>query len=182
VSQDGEHVEDVRSGRYAGWVYPKILMDGPRIATPTIMVRRDALDSTARFREDVRYGEDTLLWVYLTKKSELVGIDEPLSKVRIHGGNAFLNLQATVEGIENVARYGVAADKDIPLHARRKILSGFYTALSIMYLEKHGWTGFVRYALRALVAWPFHRLVYVPWAKLVYDCASRRSGCTARRS
>lgn len=181
VDAGGESIGEVRSGRYSGWVYPRIYADAHSIATPTVMVRREALDSTAEFKENLRYGEDTLFWIHMAKGSELLGMDEPLSRVRVHGGNAYLDLRATKEGLENVVRYGVAKDEILRSTERRKLLCSLYFTVAIMNLEHRNKAGFLCFALRALLAWPFDRRVYASLGSLLKRNAARGLGHVARR-
>lgn len=176
MDHEGRDIGEVRSGRYTGSVYPRIYTDSHGIATPTVMVRRDALGERARFNESVRYGEDALLWAELVKGSELLGIDEPLAKVRVHGNNAISNLDASVEGVVSVMRYGVLRDGDLTALRRRVLLSTLHVALSHLYLlRKQGGAEALRSALRALRLWPLNRRAYWFLALLIYKRVAGRA-------
>jgi glycosyltransferase involved in cell wall biosynthesis len=54
IDAEGETIDEVYSGRYSGKVYPGIYTDSHHIATPTVMVRSEALDRTLGFNEAVR--------------------------------------------------------------------------------------------------------------------------------
>jgi glycosyltransferase involved in cell wall biosynthesis len=71
----------VASGRFSGYVFPKILGYCP-IAMPTVMVRSDVVTKLYKF-PDMHHCEDALLWMEIAMDHEIVGIDEPLSVVRI---------------------------------------------------------------------------------------------------
>ena len=135
MSREGEYIKDIQSGKFSGKVYPLIYTYfKPNIATPTVMIRRDALDDTVRFREHVHINEDVLFWVHFVKKSELIGIEEPLTKVRLHGQNAFMDLSKQAVAIINLAHYGLLKDKDLSFTVRRKLLSTLYLTLANLYL------------------------------------------------
>lgn len=50
------------------------------IATPTVVIDRNLL-GVLLFREDIRFAEDTFLWLELSKHLTLHGIDKPLTNV-----------------------------------------------------------------------------------------------------
>lgn len=64
------------------------------LATPTIIVRRDALENPRkRFAEHMRFGEDGFLWLKLAKEFELFCHPEALSRVRIRGDNTSIKVR-----------------------------------------------------------------------------------------
>lgn len=81
-------VKYVKSGRW-NYRFPLPVFTC-KIATPTVMINREALGDIF-FRPEFRYGEDVLLWNDLAKITTLVGIDLPLSKVFLGESNASLN-------------------------------------------------------------------------------------------
>ena len=134
MSREGEYIKDMPSGKlFSGKVYPLIYVK-PNIAPSTVMIRRDALDDTVRFREQIHLGEDLLFFVHFVKKSELIGIEEPLTKFRVHGQNAGMDPNKLAEAMINSAHYGLSKDKDLPFTLRRKLLSTRYPALGNLYL------------------------------------------------
>ena len=61
----------------------------PYIATPTIVVERGLLEENAlRFPDDLKYGQDIVLWELLCSKALALYIPEMLARVRIRGTNA----------------------------------------------------------------------------------------------
>lgn len=68
----------VRSGS-RNYVFP-LAAFSCRIATPSVVLER-ALLSDRSFRSDLRFGEDTFLWLALSKRTTLYGIDRPLTHV-----------------------------------------------------------------------------------------------------
>jgi glycosyltransferase involved in cell wall biosynthesis len=175
VDREGKYAGDIRSGRYSGRVYPRIYTDSHNIATPTVMVRRDALDETLRFIESARYGQDVLFWIGLTKKSELLGIDEPLAKVRMHGQNAISNPDAQLTGTIALMRHGVAKDRDLPRLLRRRLLAGQNVAISQRYLKKREIAKALSHAFRAVAAWPFSLYIYEYLVVLAYKSVTLKA-------
>lgn len=82
--------------RFDGDVFPKILYSSP-IATPTVVVRKEILDRLQlRFQENLKYGEDSCLWIKLSLNSNLGLIKEPLANIRWRGTNAASNILAQI--------------------------------------------------------------------------------------
>jgi glycosyltransferase involved in cell wall biosynthesis len=94
VDVDGNHLETRSAGRFSGSVYPAIVENCP-VAMSTVVVRRQALGSQP-FTPGIEVGEDLLLWVSLAQRAPFLGIDEPLARIRMHGSNAGLALDAVV--------------------------------------------------------------------------------------
>lgn len=80
--------------RMKGSVYPLCLYSC-KIATPCVMIRRDILESRKlRFEEDLRYGEDTLIWCRLSLDYSLGLIEKDLARIRKTSKNASLDAAA----------------------------------------------------------------------------------------
>lgn len=86
-------------------LFKKMLFVSNGIATPTIMIKKDSFTKdTLLFMEDRRYGEDTELWVRLAEQSDILSIDKVLTKVRIRGNNAGLNVLAQLQNRAEIYR------------------------------------------------------------------------------
>lgn len=173
MDEKGSFLREVRAGGYSGQVYPAIYSDSHYIATPTVMVRRDVPERGVRFNESVRYGEDTLFWVECLKRSELLGIDEPLSKVRMHGASAISNPDAQLEGTISLTRHGLAKDKNLPFFQRRKMVSSRNIGVSQIYAQKQKRAEALSHAFTALFAWPFSRHTCRFVVALIYKSVRR---------
>lgn len=138
----------VNSSRFAGHVYPAILLGCP-IATPTVMIRREAFCNGLRFKEDMRIAEDILLWSEIAQRSPILGIDEPLTRVRKHGKNAADDLNAQVLGSLILAEYGIRKNPRLGSHLRRKLLGSKYLGLSYLYMQKGDKKNYLRYRFLA---------------------------------
>ncbi|MBU3090135.1 glycosyltransferase family 2 protein [Clostridium gasigenes] len=79
-------------------LFNKMLFISNGIATPTIMIKKSSFNEEKLFfMENRRYGEDTELWVRLSKKSDILSVDRVLTKVRIRGSNAGLTVIAQLQ-------------------------------------------------------------------------------------
>jgi glycosyltransferase involved in cell wall biosynthesis len=96
-----KYIETVKSGSFTGNVYPKIIGHCP-IATPTVMVRRSVFSEEIKFKETLSTGEDAILWIQIARKSPILGIEEPLSIVRIDERSASMNPRVQIKGIINI--------------------------------------------------------------------------------
>jgi glycosyltransferase involved in cell wall biosynthesis len=83
--------EPMRDGLGTGWVshqgaiFEQLLTIEAAVATPSVMVDRRLLEQAGGFDEQQAYFEDYELWLRLSLLSEVILIDAPLIKVRIHG-------------------------------------------------------------------------------------------------
>ena len=73
-----DNTKIIRSGRFS-FIFPFLAFHCP-IATPTVMVNKNLL-SLHSFKPELRYGEDVLLWLEISKKYKVYGINIPLSIV-----------------------------------------------------------------------------------------------------
>jgi len=117
----------IHSGSFTGNVYPEILALCP-IATPTVMLRR-ALLGSLEFCEEIRIGEDLLLWSQISKRSAIIGIDIPLTNVRIHGKNAAMDSEKHLERLSNIAKYGLDQDFSLSVHDWKAVLHNITASL-----------------------------------------------------
>lgn len=148
----GNDLEEIRSGAFGGRVYPGIVTCCP-IATPTVMARR-AIFRDARFEESVDVGEDVILWVGIARDHEILGIDECLTKVRIHGGNAILDPDRQFRGNRNILRNAFRNDRSFPAEFRRNALSRICLTAAQEYLGRGKKRQALGYFLRGLAHRP----------------------------
>ena len=82
----------------SGFILPKMLITCP-IATPCIMIKADVLksDSTLRFNDKFKVGEDSFFWINLAEKYYLGHLSESLTKVRLRGSNAAFDVKRQLE-------------------------------------------------------------------------------------
>ncbi len=77
VQQDWTHVA---SGAFTGALYPAIIADCPIVAQ-TVMLHRSLVAGGFRFPTTEPEAAETLAWVALAARHELLGIEEPLSVI-----------------------------------------------------------------------------------------------------
>ncbi len=77
------------------------------IATPTVVMCRDLLRNFS-FRPDLRFAEDTFLWLELSKQFTLHGIDIPLTKVFVGEQTTALNDSIHAKALRLLAIEGLA--------------------------------------------------------------------------
>ena len=130
--------EIIHSGRFQAG-FPDIY-DGCPIATPTVMLRKDVLDRVGGFRAEVRIAEDVLLWACIAREGRIVGIDQALTLVRLHGSNAAIDYRAQITGESNIIRYGLARNDQIHWYKRRKLISIKYLNIAAYYLHYRDFT------------------------------------------
>lgn len=169
----GNNVEEIRSGAFRGEVYPEIVRRCP-IATPTVMIRRDALAPLGIvFDERVKISEDTILWIEIARYHRLMGIDRSLTKVRLHGRNAYSDPVAQYLGGMTVLERAFRGDARFGPVFRRRALAGVCSVAGHLFLEQGERTQARRYFARALLYWPFDKWIFLtvirlllpPWAR-----------------
>lgn len=158
IDSSGRVLEEAESGGFSGNVYPRILTSCP-IATPTVMVRAEAF-KTFSFEEGVHIGEDIILWSRISRVSQVLGIIEPLSLVRIHGDNATCSLHSQLVSVRNITRCATLYDKHLPLFFRLREVSRVHAIVAWRYFEEERrWEG-LKCLARGVSVWPF--LIFTP--------------------
>lgn len=158
MDESGNEIKKINSGKFQGRVYPKIFLRCP-IATPTVIIRREIKDLGLKFYEDIRIAEDTIFWAQIAKISPILGVDEPLSKIRIHKNTTAKTPELRLKGGYNIYTCGIKKDPD--LSERFGNIELFLTHLSVarLYLKKINPESFIKnlflsfkYLLFALVS------------------------------
>lgn len=98
------HIFDIKgTGKLHGNVFPEII-NKCKIATPTIM-GLTSIFKEDKFPEEFNIGEDICLWILLTSKYILGGINQGLTSVRIHDSVASANKYKQRIGLQNIAKF-----------------------------------------------------------------------------
>lgn len=99
----GDLRRTVRYGPEARATYENLLLEGNCISTSAVVVRREWLERTGAFSEQIEFvtAEDYELWLKLAREGARIGfVDEVLGEYRIHAGNqsraALRNMQAVM--------------------------------------------------------------------------------------
>jgi glycosyltransferase involved in cell wall biosynthesis len=130
VTATGEPLDRVPAGRFTGSVYPTILLQCP-IATPTVVVRRELLGDEP-FRESLRVADDTLLWIDLARRSELLGIDEPLTRVRMHETNAALDPASQLIAWRSILHIALPRDATLSMRKRQHTKTQIHRTIALL--------------------------------------------------
>lgn len=150
----GRKLEEIPAGTFGGRVYPGILLQCP-IATPTVMVRRATLDERRlRFEESVNIGEDIILWIDLARQHSILGIDQLLTKVRMHGKNADSDPESQYRGRLDILRHAFRKDPTFTWSYRRRAFAGVCSETGQFFLELGDRKRALRYFARGLTYWP----------------------------
>ncbi len=78
-----------------------------KLATPSLMVKKDVFneDSTLRFSEDMRYGQDSFLYIKIAYQFPLGLVEEVLTSVRMRGSNAAFKARIRLQVRSNIWDY-----------------------------------------------------------------------------
>jgi glycosyltransferase involved in cell wall biosynthesis len=145
VDVHGDELETIHAGRFSGGLCDELIFRCPA-ATPAVMIRRE---TGVRFEESLKPDGDTFMWLEIAAKAPLLGLDEPLVKVRMHGDNHILNPQVQV-----------MAWVDTWSHIIRRKLVRSRPLRSRVHHYLYQYRGDPRDLLHALAAWPFDPRTY----------------------
>jgi len=152
INTKGTFIEEIASGKFRGKVYPRIISNCP-IATPTVMIRRDILNEF-KFNEFAKIGEDVILWTQISKQYEILGINKPLTKVRIHNNNAAFNIHRNLQGNLNIINHALEYDRGLDIFSKRKAYSKLYNIKGSIFLQKNLRNKGIRCFIKGLFSWP----------------------------
>lgn len=148
----GRHLEHIHAGRFTRKSYPETVLSDCPIATPTVVIRKSSL-GTRRFKESIRIAEDTILWIELSQKSPIMGLDEPLSRVRITPTHAAFDPRSQLIGGLNILHHFMH-DRRLGALFRYRKLSAIHLAIGYSSLLRRKWALSVQHYLLGIVAWP----------------------------
>jgi glycosyltransferase involved in cell wall biosynthesis len=96
--------------------FPEMIA-GCSIATPTTMVATSLFGEGLRFPEDIRCGEDVVLWLNIAQRYGVTGIRDALTIVRASGKSAAYDSRKQLEGLENILTH-VRRNPSLHVHRR----------------------------------------------------------------
>ncbi|HJD60485.1 MAG TPA: glycosyltransferase [Rickettsia endosymbiont of Omalisus fontisbellaquei] len=141
IDLNDKFVEEVPSGTFLGKIFPKIIYYNP-VATSTIMVKTSLLKLNM-FPENVMVGEDHCLWITLSSKNLLGGINSKLSEIRVDTSlEKHMILKKESLRTINVAAF-IANDKYLSEFSSILIYSLSKAIKHLKYLKKKGIIGIV---------------------------------------
>lgn len=94
----------IESGKASGNLYPSILESCP-IATPTVMIHRLVISMGLSFPSNLSVMEDVHSWIWLCQRTQILGIEKPLSKVTWRDDSAALDISKTIKGLAFLRQY-----------------------------------------------------------------------------
>lgn len=147
MTVDGTRIDTISSGAQSGALYPEILVSCG-IATPTVVVRRELL-GTDPFFASPRFDHDTLLWIALARRTRFLGIDEPLTRVRVHGRNQAEDPAAQIFAWTSILDVALPADPDLPPETRRRTQIAIHETLAMLERRRGHRLASARTQLRA---------------------------------
>ena len=157
INGEGREIEVINSGKFSGKVYPQIIHNCP-IATPTVMVRKNSI-VPIKFDNNIRFGEDIILWSKIAKNSEIIGIDKVLAKVRIHN-NAINNPSKYLEGNLNILKALKDYDDELSAFFLKYCLSSIYLSVSKLYFKNKKNKDSFKFYFLSFIKWPFNLNIY----------------------
>ncbi len=83
IDESGQPIKLIRapaSPTLIGW----LLLFGPCLIHPSVMLRRSCLEGDAVYRPEIPYAQDYDLWVRLSAKTQLANLPEILQQMRVH--------------------------------------------------------------------------------------------------
>lgn len=108
---DGKSKKAINSGILNGKTIPRIIRSC-NIATPTIMLNRKfIIENNLFFPENIRIGEDICYWIKISKKTDIVGINEPLTIVNVNSKSSYNDFKKQLEGISNILKFVLNDDE-----------------------------------------------------------------------
>jgi glycosyltransferase involved in cell wall biosynthesis len=152
------------TSRYAGWVYPDILLSwSVLMAVPCMLVRSEVLEEVGGFDESQMWGEDLDIWRRITRKYPIDLIPEALTLVRVHHGNLSKSDAKPIVWFEDYLRKTFEQDPSLGFVFRRRAWSKLYTNVShnLLGTRSSGLITQVRTcSLKAIYNWPFNPGAY----------------------
>jgi len=104
IDQAGNILGVTHSGIFTGCVFPDILVYCP-IATPTVMINRKVLEQSIFYDEQYKISEDVIFYSKIARHSEIIGIDIPLSCVRVSEKSHSTNSNSQISGYNNILKF-----------------------------------------------------------------------------
>ncbi|MBV8397562.1 MAG: glycosyltransferase [Acetobacteraceae bacterium] len=124
--QGRRELETISTAYRCGQAYPALIANC-RIATPTVMVRRDLFQQGFRFPADIQVGEDVILWIRIAARYKLTHLDRPLTIVRTSRNSSNFKTEKQLLGLRNIVG---AVERDPVIRVHSKELNQLKAALA----------------------------------------------------
>jgi glycosyltransferase involved in cell wall biosynthesis len=134
-----------------------VLLEGNRLFTPTVVVRRDCLQETGLFHTGLRTGEDWDLWLRLAARHSSVGDARPLAVVERRAGTTTYRLRllekCTLTVLERLFSCPETQALWPQLQAQQeRVYAWQYSVLARSYARKGDLFNCVRLGLKAVMS------------------------------
>lgn len=138
------------------------------MATPGVILRREAIAQVGGFALELRLIEDNDLWIRVARHWHVAAIPAPMMRIYVHGNNT--PKSGFLEAALTVARRAFDADSRFGFWFRRRVTANVYGMTSYAhYLDGQRGKALVLW-LRALAYWPVPRVALAHYARrLGYD-------------
>ena len=105
IRDDGKNKQIINTGILHGQAIPTIISNCG-IATPTVMIKRDFLvNNNFLYNEKLQIGEDICFYLEILRKTEIMGIQEPLTVVNISNESSAYNPEKQLIGLKTIIKY-----------------------------------------------------------------------------
>lgn len=124
---------------FSGWIYPKMLLVWyTLLATPTVMVRKAALEEVGGFDESFVIAEDLDLWRRIARKYSFGYINQSLARIRIHAGNTSKDAISATREFERYLHKAFQEDLGLSSRFQHRVYSRLYSNQAYMLLSGRG--------------------------------------------
>ena len=127
--------KNVNSGNYTGQVYPEILKGSP-IASSTVMVKKNVVEKNIFYDEKIKIAEDLIFYSKIARISPIIGINIPLSEIRISSNSHVNRPEAQIIGSRNLIDFLKKNHLGVTNNEYNQILSDLYLNLIINLFKK----------------------------------------------
>jgi len=153
TSAISERLEVMHSGKFSGNLYPKIFYDCP-IATPTVMFRREVVEHDIWYEESYRICEDVIFYSKIAYFSEIIGLDTPLTLVRMSDNTHSTDPYCRIAGAQNIRHYILHSYPALTFSEKKSLLCAISYKIASYYFSLRKPFYFVFYLLRSLILTP----------------------------
>jgi glycosyltransferase involved in cell wall biosynthesis len=145
------------------------LLDRNWIGTPSVMMRRNALNAAGLFNETFTHGEDYDLWLRAGRTHSIGYIDSALVHCRRHAANTSMSI-GSHQHFERMALRNVDRQEALEAFNRLHMQPQRRAEAWIWFLLRRGDASFSEEASRAMAEHPYSRLLRFALGVFQYDC------------
>jgi glycosyltransferase involved in cell wall biosynthesis len=123
----------------SGWIYSQIALFIPlTVLLPSVVVRREVMETVGDFDEEMDRFEDTDMWRRISRNYQALAIPEPLLKVRTHPDNAMEDPRKVFRSISYYVDKVFREDRDVdPTLLRNRASDLFLLYGKAVYARPH---------------------------------------------